>query len=64
MGKWEQKNEILDNLDEFLNLDDLKDEDNLLVIALFRLLDMLYEDEGESGIEYVQEIWQQICSLN
>ncbi len=60
MSKWEQKDDILYNIDEFLKLDDLNDDDNLLVIALYRLLDMFYQEEGEAGYEYIKEIWQQI----
>jgi len=63
MNKWEQKDDILFSLDEFIKLDELSDDDNLLVVALYRLLDMFYQEEGEEGFDYIKEIWEQIKNL-
>ncbi len=54
MAKW--KNEIINAIDEVLDLDNLKDE-NLTAMALFRLLDLYYQDAGYNGIETIMKIW-------
>ena len=54
LERW--KKDILNAIEEVLDLDNLKDE-NLTALALFRMLDLYYQDAGYRGIETIQRIW-------
>jgi len=54
LERW--KKDILNSIDEVLDLDNLKDE-NLTALAMFRMLDLYYQDMGYRGIETIQRIW-------
>ena len=53
--KW--KKDILGAIDEVLDLDNLKNDENLTSLALFRMLDLYYQDAGYKGIETIMKIW-------
>jgi len=53
--KW--KKDILTAIEEVLDLDNLKNDENLTSLALFRMLDLYYQDAGYKGIETIMKIW-------
>ncbi len=55
LERW--KKDILKAIDEVLDIETLDEGENLTAVALFRMLDLYYQDAGYKGIETIMKIW-------
>ena len=55
LERW--KKDILKAIEEVLDIENMKESENLTALALFRMLDLYYQDAGYKGIETIMKIW-------